>query len=268
MANKLFLYDHPVSSYAQKVRMALRFKEVDFEKQTPQNLGAGNLDQDFSDANVRMEVPALVDGDFKIFDSTTIMMYLEEKYPNPTMLPSTPEGRATTRMIEEICDTHYEAINWAIGEIKWFHRAQGEEAERLLTAAKEQTKQIQDWLVTKLGSKPFFNGDGPGYADFAVAPIVNRSVLYEFPLEGSLKQWHARINEVPAVKTTYEEMLEGSKMMAKAGPTVFAPHGGRRREYRDHRLEWMIKNGALGIVEKGLADDNIRFGWPHPQSAR
>lgn len=267
MSNKLFLYDHPVSSYAQKVRMALRFKGLDFEKQTPQNLGAGNPDEAFSDANVRMEVPALIDGDFKIFDSTAIMMYLEEKFPSPTMLPSAPEARATTRMIEEICDTHYEAINWAIGEIKWFKRAEGAEAERLLAAAKHQTKQIQNWLATKLGSQPFFNGDNPGYADFAVAPIVNRSVLYELELEEQLKSWHARVNEVPAVKETYEEMLQGAVMMSKAGPTVFAPHGGRRREYRDHRLEWMIKNGAMNIVEKGLTDDNIRFSWPHPDKS-
>lgn len=248
--------------------MALRFKGLDFEKQTPQNLGAGHPNKEFFDANIRMEVPALVHGDFRIFDSTAIMMYLEDKFPDPTMLPTTPESRANTRMIEEICNTHYEAINWGIGEIKWFHRAEGKEAERLLAAAKEQTKQIQDWLAAKLGSQPFFNGDSPGYADFAVAPILNRSVLYEFPLEGALKKWHEHINEVPAVKTTYEEMQEGARMMANAGPTIFAPHGGRRREYRDHRLEWMIKNGALGIVEKGLSDDNIRFGWPHPQSTK
>jgi glutathione S-transferase/RNA polymerase-associated protein len=32
-----------------------------------------------------------------------------------------------------------------------------------------------------------------------------------------------------------------------------------KREYRDHRLEWMIKVGGLDVVAKGLARDNIRF---------
>jgi glutathione S-transferase/RNA polymerase-associated protein len=33
-----------------------------------------------------------------------------------------------------------------------------------------------------------------------------------------------------------------------------------KREYRDHRLEWMIKVGGLEVVTKGLENDNIRFG--------
>ena len=38
--------------------------------------------------------------------------------------------------------------------------------------------------------------------------------------------------------------------------------GGRRREYRDHRLEWMVKSGGIDIVLAGLRDRNIRFPWP------
>lgn len=38
--------------------------------------------------------------------------------------------------------------------------------------------------------------------------------------------------------------------------------GAIRREYRDRRLEWMIKSGGLQIVLDGLAKDNIRFTWP------
>ena len=38
--------------------------------------------------------------------------------------------------------------------------------------------------------------------------------------------------------------------------------GGFRREYRDHRLEWMMKSGGVQIVLDGLAKNNIRFTWP------
>ncbi len=34
---------------------------------------------------------------------------------------------------------------------------------------------------------------------------------------------------------------------------------GFKREYRDHRLEWMIRAGGLSVVQDGLAADNIRF---------
>ena len=265
MASKLFLYDHPVSSYAQKVRMALREKGIEFDKETPQDLGSGASNSEFSSANPRMEVPALIDGHFKVFDSSAILAYLEEKYPQKPLLPPTPEGRAAARMIEDICDTHYEAINWAIGEIKWFERAKGDEADKLLNKAFEQTKQIQAWLTEQLGEKDFFNGDHLGYADICVAPIFNRSVYLGYsPVEGSgLQRWHARISKIPSIEQTTAEMVEGASKMSTMGADAWKPHWGRRREYRDHRLEWMIKNGGIGIVEQGLKDDNIRFSWPN-----
>lgn len=272
MSSKLFLYDHPVSSYAQKVRMALRHKNLPFDKETPQNLGAGGPDAAFSSANIRMEVPALIDGDFKVFESSAILLYLEDKFTDeshPTLFPepSTPQNKAEARMIESIMDTHYEAINWALGEIFAFKRAEGDEAERLKAAAAEQTYQIQDWLVTKLGDKPFFAGQSIGYADFAVAPILNRSVIAgNGPKEGSpLQLWHKRVSEVPCIAETFKEVAEAIPKMAAMGGSAFQKGSGRRREYRDHRLEFMIKNGAIDIVQKGLADDNIRFSWPTPR---
>jgi RNA polymerase-associated protein len=48
--------------------------------------------------------------------------------------------------------------------------------------------------------------------------------------------------------------------------TVQAFKTGRKvREYRDHRLEWMIKSGGIEVVLAGLRDGNIRFPWPNPQ---
>jgi glutathione S-transferase len=274
MSTKLFLYDHPVSSYAQKVRMALRHKNLDFDKETPQNLGSGQRNLAFYSANMRMEVPALVDGDFKIFESSAILMYLEDKFTDashPSLFPSgsTPQSRAEARMIEVVLDTHYEAINWALGEIDAFKRAEGAEADRLRAAAREQTFQIQDWLTTKLGDKPFFSGTELGYADLAVAPILNRSVLNKNgPKEGSsLHKWYKRISEIPCIAETYAEVAEAIPQMASSGAVAFKKGSGRRREYRDHRLEFMIKNGAIDIVLKGIENGNIRFGWPQPNDS-
>ena len=95
---KLFLFDHPVSAYAQKVRIALREKGVPFEFKTPENMGTGTDNPDLLAANPRHEVPALVDGDFKIFDSTVILGYLEDKYPEHPLLPKDPEAKARARM--------------------------------------------------------------------------------------------------------------------------------------------------------------------------
>ena len=32
-----------------------------------------------------------------------------------------------------------------------------------------------------------------------------------------------------------------------------------KREYRDHRLEWMIRSGGMEVVLEGIRNNNIRF---------
>ena len=83
----MLLYEHPLSSYAQKVKIALREKGLKFDVETPQGLGSGKSTGPFADSSPRMEVPALIDGDARIFDSTIILEYIEDKWPTPALLP-------------------------------------------------------------------------------------------------------------------------------------------------------------------------------------
>ena len=174
----MLLYEHPLSSYAQKVKIALREKALDFKMETPPALGSGKADGVFAAASLRNEVPALIDGDAQIFDSTIILEYLEDKFPSPALLPRDPAARAQARMIEDVCDTLYEAVNWGLSEIRWFKRAEGEQAEKMKATAARQTAELQAWLTGKLGKAEWFNGASFGWADLSVAPYVNRSFHY------------------------------------------------------------------------------------------
>ena len=64
------LFDHPLSPYAQKVKISLHEKGLAFQAPLPGGLGAGGAAGDFVEASPRAEVPALVDGDVRVFDST------------------------------------------------------------------------------------------------------------------------------------------------------------------------------------------------------
>ena len=258
----LLLYEHPLSSYAQKVKIALREKGVAFVAELPESFGTGQRDGPFAAASPRGEVPALIDGDIAVFDSTIILEYIEERWPTPPLLPPDPAGRARARMIEDVCDTQYEAINWGWGEILWFHRATGSLANQMRDVATRQTRAMQRWLSDRLGDAPWFGGDRFGWADAAVAPVLNRSVHYGLgPDAGStLAAWHARLRERPSVAATFAEFDEAAKRMAAASDLYTT--GGRRREYRDHRLDWMIRSGGLSVVQAGIEADNIRFSWP------
>ena len=258
----MLLYEHPLSSYAQKVKIALREKGLTFNLETPQGLGSGLSAGPFAAASPRLEVPTLVDGDARIFDSTIILEYLEDKHPSPALLPKDPLARAEARMIEEVCDTLYEAINWGLGEIRWFKRAEGRLAETMQAKAASQTRELLDWLTGKLGGKEWFGGTSFGWADLSVAPYLNRSVHYGIgPAAGSpLMAWHKRLCARPSVAATFKEFEGATQGMANAQERLAS--GAIRREYRDHRLEWMMKSGGVQVVLDGLAKDNIRFAWP------
>ena len=96
------LYDHPLSPYAQKVKIALLEKGLAYHAPMPGGLGAGGAQGVFVEASPRAEVPALVDGDVRIFDSTIILEYLDDAYPDPAMRPASAAERARVRMLEEV----------------------------------------------------------------------------------------------------------------------------------------------------------------------
>ncbi len=259
----MLLFEHPLSSYAQKVKIALREKRIPFEATVPEDFGTGRADTQFAAANPRREVPVLLAPDgTPIFESSVIVDYLETCFPEPPLLPADPLARARARMTQAVCDAQYEAVNWAWGEILWFRRATGARADRLRAVARRDTETLQRWLAERLGDSPWFNGDRFGYADLAVAPMVNRSNHYGLgPPPGSpLALWHARAAARPAVADTFAEFDAAAARMASVPD--FYTTAGRRREYRDHRLEWMIRSGGIDIVLDGLRNNTIRFSWP------
>jgi glutathione S-transferase len=254
----VILYEHPFSPYAQKCRIALAEKGIAFELRMPEGFGTGaTRDQGFIEQNPRHEVPVLVDGETRIFDSTIILEYIEDKWPEPPLLPQDPAERARLRMLEDVMDTQYEAINWGILEMRGFRRGDGGLREEILARAAAQTAKLQAWLERALGARPWFSGDRFGWGDVAVAPHVNISAGYGHgPSPGSaLADWLARANARPSVSAC----LVASEMFRDADFSPFLASGRFKRQYRDHRLEWMMRSGGLPIVLEGLEKKTIRF---------
>src|SRR5262245_53912628 len=198
----IVLYEHPLSPYAQKVKIALREKQVEFEPHIPDLFGGG--DQAFQAANPRHEVPALVDGDTAVFDSTIILEYIEDRWPKPPLLPSGAAARARVRMLEELCDTYFEAINWAVFEVRVFQRASGALADQLMARAADQVAGVHAYLERQLGTQTYFNGDQFGWADLSVAPLANAAALSgNAASEGSrVAAWLDRVRQRPSVAET------------------------------------------------------------------
>jgi glutathione S-transferase/RNA polymerase-associated protein len=255
----LILYEHPLSPYAQKCKIALYEKGVAFELKMPAAIGTGRVDADFLVASPRGEVPALIDDGFAIFDSTIILEYIEDKFPEPALLPREAKPRAKARMIEEAMDTHYEPINWGLGELRWFKRAEGERARVIEARAAAQARGFHAWLERQLGDGAWFGGEAFGWADACVIPYINGSAGLGVGPQASSKlgQWQARANERPSVQKTAKAAADSIAQMAMVGEAV--RQRLFKREYRDHRLEWMIRSGGLDVVLEGIESGTIRF---------
>src|SRR6266446_6558587 len=231
----VLLYEHPLSPYAQKVRIALAEKGVAVECRLPDFMSG--RDDAFAAANPRLEVPALVDGDTRVFDSTIILEYIEDRWPTPPLLPAAPAERARVRMLEEMCDTYVEPISWAAIEIRVFKRATGQLADR-----------------------PWFNGAAFGWGDLSVVPYVQGIATAGTPPPAGtrLAAWLERVSTRPSVAAAFAaaaESMQGFEMLPQ-----LVESGLFKREYRDHRLEWMVRSGGIEIVLDGIRKGNIRFG--------
>ncbi len=255
----LIVYEHPLSPYAQKVKIALDEKGVAYEAKMPVAIGSGQPDREFLKSNPRGEVPSLIDGDVSLFDSTIIVEYIEDKWPEPALFPKDPVARAMARTIEDVMDTSFEPINWGLGEIKWFRRAQGERARTLEARASNQARGIYEWLARHLGDGEWFGGERFGLADLSVVPYLNGARGNGIgPDESSkLGQWLKRANQRPSVAKSAKAAAAVVTSMTDVHKAIES--GVFKREYRDHRLEWMIRSGGLDVVLEGIEKGNIRF---------
>jgi glutathione S-transferase/RNA polymerase-associated protein len=146
-----------------------------------------------------------------------------------------------------------------MGEIRWFKRAEGERARNIEAHAAKQARGLYQWLTRHLGEGPWFNGESFGWADISVVPYLNGAVGNGFaPERGSdLSQWLERANRRPSVQKAAQAAADVLKSMSLVAGAVES--GLFKREYRDHRLEWMIRSGGIDVVLEGMQKNNIRF---------
>lgn len=104
------LYDYFRSTAAYRVRIALNLKGLAYER-TPVNLlrdGGQHRVPEYRALNPQALVPALEDDGAVLSQSLAIIEYLEEKYPEPPLLPKSALDRARVRSmaLAVACDIH------------------------------------------------------------------------------------------------------------------------------------------------------------------
>ncbi len=101
----LRVYSIPPSLYSAKLRILLRHKGLEWtEVLPPGGYGSDEYKQIVPTGNI----PALRDGDLLLADTEAIAEYLNEKHPDPPMLPADLTLRAEARQLSRFHDTRLE----------------------------------------------------------------------------------------------------------------------------------------------------------------
>ena len=185
----LTLYDAARCPYCARARIALAEKGLEYEVL---EIDLSDRPQWIYEKNPTGRVPVIEEDAWILPESSVILEYLEERYPEPPLLPPDPADRALARV-------------WIFRHddfTKPYYALRREEAG----AAEKFDEQLAK-LEEALSRQAWLTGAEYGLADIAYVPWVLRArdmlgvSLDAFP---AVCEWLARLEERPAVAREVE----------------------------------------------------------------
>jgi glutathione S-transferase len=199
------LYSGPLSLFSSKVRIALDEKRLPYERiDVAFSRGEGYSPKlpEVLAANPKAQVPILIDGALTVYDSTIILEYLEDRYPEPRLYPKDPADRARCRQAEAASDEILFPHVWAlIQEI--FYKPEAQRDADKIRSARAGIAAIQRELDALLAGSAYLIGDF-SVADIAyfVTNLIGTSLgAAPDPALANLQAWLARVAARPSVRT-------------------------------------------------------------------
>src|SRR5262245_53836422 len=155
------LYSGPLCLFTAKVRIALDEKGLAYEKVSvpfSRDKGYEPKHPEVLAANPKGQVPVLTDGDVTVYDSTVILEYLEDRYPEPPLYPRDVRERARCRQLEAAADEiFFPPVLELIREVFYKPAAETRDGARIATAT-EQLGAGYDRLERELRGREYLCG--------------------------------------------------------------------------------------------------------------
>jgi maleylacetoacetate isomerase len=190
----MILHDYFRSSAAYRVRIALNLKGLAAERRHVHLRRGDQRGDDYRKLNAQGLVPTLVtDGGTRLTQSLAIIEYLDEKYPQPPLLPQGAEDRAWVRAVALLiaCDIH-PIDNLRV--LQYLGKQLGVDEPR-------RDEWYRHWIIegfdalekqlSERASGPYALGAQPTLADICIVPQVANANRLRTPLEP-----YPRIREV------------------------------------------------------------------------
>lgn len=180
----LTLYDAARCPYCARARIMLAEKQVEFETT---EIDLTDRPAWIYEKNSTGRVPVLEEDAWVLPESAVILEYLEERYPEPPLLPADPGDRALARV-----------VIFRHGDFTKPYYALRREEEGAADAFDSELAKLDGQLM----ERPWLTGSSFGLADIAYVPWILRARdmlgvdLDRFP---ALADWVERMLERPAV---------------------------------------------------------------------
>jgi glutathione S-transferase len=198
--NDIILYDYQSSPNCQRVKVVLAEKKLSYRIVPVDLRKMEQKKPDFLKLNPYGKVPVIADGATVLYESCIINEYLDEKYPDPPLMPKDPAKKAKARILIDYgmnhFDPHYQNLRKEFGK---------EEKERDSGAVRDATIELRNLLAPlerEIGERPYLAGDF-SLLDADLIPRFLRMESMGVLPDASLPRlgaWLGRMKERPSVK--------------------------------------------------------------------
>ena len=194
------LYESPASPNSQRVKMVLVEKNLAYEA-IPVDLRKGEQKKpDFLKLNPYGKVPVIVDGATVVYESLIINEYLEEKYPEPPLMPRDPAKRAKIRILIDYGMAHFDSPYQKLRQE--LMKDAKERNQEVIDGAKKDLKNLLQRFEREIGDQLYLAGEF-SLLDADLIPRFMRlegfGVLPD-PALPQLGKWLERTKQRPSVR--------------------------------------------------------------------
>jgi len=256
------LYTHIMSPCAQKVRIVLTEKSLEWQARPIDLPNKENLQSWYLALNPLGVVPTLVHNEKPVIESSVICEYLEDSYPQPALRPEDPLQVARMRVWLKHIDNKLHpscgALQWPLVMRPGLLSKSPEEQQKLIDRIPEaprrerQRRLLADGLEASdvagavavyyrtiaemenvLKDQLWLSGEQFGISDCAAAPYFQTLIQFDWleMLEGfpAVSNWLHRVRERPSFKHAVSadfspELLEDLAQRGREAWPVIARH--------------------------------------------
>ena len=206
-------HDFSRSSAAYRVRIALALKGLDPRRRLVDLVRGEQHEADFRALNPQGLVPVYSDDAVHLTQSLAIIEYLDERYPQPPLLPPEPAARARARQFAQIICSDMHPLN-GYRVLLYLRDNLGADLARRRQWFQhwllEGLDALELWLTAAEGRRTYCVGDHVTLADVCLVPILdlarrNGLDVEDFPRLAAVER---ACLELPAFRETHPDALD------------------------------------------------------------